>query len=276
MDFNEICKQIKDLKIQGAENVARYGIRALMLKDDKNSVRKLLSLRPTEPLLMNAIKFSIRNPARLGREALKHFDCAESKIADLGAKLIKNNIVVFTHCHSSTVVNALKKAKKTKSFKVFNTETRPLYQGRITAIELNKAGIDVTHFIDSEAEYAISDSDIMVIGADSITNKSIINKIGSGMFVNIAKKHGLPVYVLADSWKYDSKETKIEERDAKEVWNTAPKGIKIKNYAFEKIDINDVDKIISELGVCKPKEFLKNVKINYPWIQGRGDEGVSK
>jgi len=59
--------------------------------------------------------------------------------------LVKNRDVIFTHCHSTNVVNSLIYAKKKgKKFQVYNTETRPLFQGRKTANELKKAGIKVT------------------------------------------------------------------------------------------------------------------------------------
>ena len=49
--FETICKKIKNLKIQGAENIAKAGLRAYALKPNKNSIKKLLSLRITEPCL---------------------------------------------------------------------------------------------------------------------------------------------------------------------------------------------------------------------------------
>ena len=271
MDFNEIYRKIKNLEIQGAENVARYGIKALMIRHDKNSVKKILSLRSTEPLLKNAIRFSISNPEVLGQIALKHFDDAEAEIARLGSRLVKSGFKVFTHCHSSTVVNILKEAKKTKKFDGFNTETRPLLQGRKTATELNKLGIKVNHMVDSMAEYGIRNSDIMLIGADSITDKYAINKVGSAMLVKLAGDYGLPVYVCADSWKYDNKETKIEERPAEEVWKNAPRGVTVINYAFDKIEERLIRKIVSEIGIYEHEDFIKSVKKHYPWIQGRGD-----
>ncbi|MBS3095346.1 hypothetical protein J4231_01580 [Candidatus Woesearchaeota archaeon] len=276
MNFEKICKNIKELKIQGAENVARHGIKAFMMRHDRNSAKRLLSLRATEPLLKNAIKFSRKDPRGLGKVALRHFDEAQLKIAKIGSGLIRNNSVVYTHCHSSSVVDVLKEAKKTKKFIVCNTETRPRYQGRMTATELAKAGIKVRHFVDSGAGYALREADMMVIGADSITNKHVINKIGSGIFAKIARSYGVPVYVCADSWKYDDVETKIEERHGKEIWNTKINKIKVKNYAFEAIDMENITKIISEIGIYSPREFIKQVKVHYPWIQGEVMGGLDR
>ena len=67
------------------------------------------------------------------------------------------------------VMAILKKAKEQgKKFEVYNTETRPKFQGRITATELAKLGIPVTHYIDSAARLAIKQTDMMLIGCDAI------------------------------------------------------------------------------------------------------------
>jgi ribose 1,5-bisphosphate isomerase len=95
----------------------------------------------------------------------KHFDTSLKKIASIGARKIKNGMIVYTHCHSSTVTAILKEAKaQGKRFEVHNTETRPKYQGRITAAEIAKAGIPVTHYVDSAAKIALEKADIMMIG----------------------------------------------------------------------------------------------------------------
>lgn len=61
-------------------------------------------------------------------------------------------------------------------------------------------------------------------------------------------------------------EEKIEVRDPKEVWEKAPKGVVIKNLAFELIDPELIEAIISELGVYKPASFIEEVRKIHPWI----------
>lgn len=273
-EFNKICKDIKTLKIQGAENVAIAAAKALLLRHDIFAVKKLISLRPTEPCLRNTIKFilSYENIEEGVKEALKHFDYAQNKIAEIGSKLIKNKMTVFTHCHSNTVINILSYAKKQgKMFKVYCTETRPLFQGRITAKQLTKLKIPVTLFIDSAAKFALKKADIVFFGADAITSTKIYNKIGSEMFAIIAKQYGVPLYIATDSWKFDAKaiygeEEKIEIRATKEIWPNAPKGVKILNPAFEKIDPQLVTGIISELGLFMKESFIAVLKEKYPFI----------
>tara|TARA_Y100000034_G_scaffold107660_1_gene137393 strand:- start:216 stop:1058 length:843 start_codon:yes stop_codon:yes gene_type:complete len=262
--FNQIVKDIKEIKIQGATNIAKSALQAYFLIPTKSSKKKLISLRPTEPLLVN-----ILNKKQPYNEILKHFSNTLEKINKSVLKLIKSNEVIFTHCHSTSVVNALiYSKKKKKKFEVYNTETRPLYQGRKTARELKKAKIKVTMFVDSAAMIALTKSqgtkkvDKVFLGADALLKNGVINKVGSAMFAKIAYENKIPVYVLSDSWKFSSKNIKIEERDFHEIWKKLPKNskIKIRNPAFEFVPKKYITKIVSEFGVLSYNDFLKRVK----------------
>ena len=264
--FNQIAKDIKNIKIQGARNIAKAALYAYSLLPTKQAKRKLISLRPTEPMLVNVLnKIGKQNY----KEILKHFDEAQEEINKNILKIIKDNDIIFTHCHSTNVINALKYAKKHgKRFQVYNTETRPLFQGRKTARELKKSGIRVTTFIDSAVAIALEKqdkkdkvhSDLVFFGADAILKTGVINKVGSGMFAEIANKNKIPVYIIADSWKFSQGNVKIEERDFHEIWNRVPRQIKIRNPAFEKIDKKYIKAIVSELGVLSYGEFMRKIK----------------
>ncbi len=264
----DIARDIKSLKIQGAENVAKAGLKAYELKPTQKTISLLIKQRPTEPALTNALKYAQKKSVK---EALQHFKNTKPIIYKLAAKKVRK--VNFTHCHSSTVTKSFIEAKKTKNFEVFNTETRPLFQGRKTSKELVKAKIKTTQITDSEILIALTPNKFMkktnaiFLGADAILKDgSVINKVGSGMISELAKHLHIPVYIVTDSWKYSNKPVKIEERSYKEVWKKAPKNLKIKNLAFEKIPAENITAIISELGILKPKKFVKKVKKTYPWI----------
>jgi ribose 1,5-bisphosphate isomerase len=251
--FNAIAKGIKEIKIQGATNVARAALKAYDLIPTKKSKKKLLKLRPTEPMLMNVLdRVEKESPEKI----MEHFDKAQDKINKKIFKLIKNKDVIFTHCHSTNVVKALIYSKKKgKKFEVYNTETRPLFQGRKTAKELKKAGIKVTMFVDSAGQIALTKRqgtkkvNKVFLGADALLENGVINKVGSGMFARIAKDHKIPVYIIADSWKYSPKKIKLEERDFHEVWKKLPKKskIKIENPAFEFVPKRLIKEVVTEI-----------------------------
>lgn len=299
VSFARTLKDIRDLRIQGAHAIAEAGLLALkqkaqsskaiskgrFLREMEEAKNLLFNVRATEPALRNAIHYVLGlskgvdveeikdNFCALIKSALDHLTQTEHLIAEIGAKKIRNNSIIFTHCHSSAVMAILHKAKQQKKFfEVHNTETRPLYQGRKTARECAKLAIPVKIYVDSGARYALKKVDLMLIGADAITSEGkIINKIGSEMFAEIANKYDIPVYVCTDSWKFDAStifgyEEEIETRRASEVWRRLPKGITVDNHAFEKIDTDCITGIISELGIYKPEIFVEEIRRNYSWM----------
>ncbi len=248
--FNKISRNIKDIKIQGARNIAKAALKAYSLIPTPASKKKLLSLRPTEPMMKHVLDLVEKRPIK---EIKKHFDEAQQGINKRVLKLIKNGDVIFTHCHSTNVVNALIYAKKKgKKFEVYNTETRPLFQGRKTAWELKRAGIKVTMFVDSAIGIALSKEQgtkratKVFLGADALLNNGVINKVGSEVIARIAKQEKIPVHIIADSWKFSKKKIPLENRKLNEVWDKAPKGIKMKNPAFEFVDKKYITKVIME------------------------------
>jgi translation initiation factor 2B subunit (eIF-2B alpha/beta/delta family) len=261
--FNQICRDIKSLKIQGARNIAKQALIAYYINHTKKAKEKLISLRPTEPMLWKVLNLA-ENYSK--EKILMHFDDAQGKINKFAMNVINQNDVIFTHCHSTNVVNALIFAKKHgKKFQVYNTETRPLYQGKKTAEELTKSGIKVTMVVEAAAAIMIKKSNRIFFGADAILkNGNVINKVGSGMFAEIAYDEKIPVYIMADSWKFSKRPVEIEERAHSEIWKRAPKHVKIKNPAFETIDKKYVRAIISDIGMLTPLQFVRkasNLKI---------------
>jgi ribose 1,5-bisphosphate isomerase len=264
--FNQICKDIKSVKIQGAENVAKAAFYAYKLIPSQKSKKKLSSLRPTEPMLFNSLKLADKISYQ---EFINNLEKNQEIINKNLFRLIKNNSVVFTHCHSSSVVDALIYLhKKGKHFEVYNTETRPLFQGRKTARELRKAGIKVIMFVDSAIQIALTkDQDkeektqpvnIILLGADAITKKGVVNKLGSGLIAQIAKDNKISLYIVSDSLKYSKETVKMEQRPSKEIWKKD--NVHIENPAFELIKKENITGIISEFGILSYNEFLRRAK----------------
>ncbi len=249
-EFEKICKDIKSVKIQGARNIAKAALRSYHLIPTNSSKKILLSLRPTEPMLINVLNRLDKEPYN---KILSHFEQAQDKINKKVLKLISQNDIILTHCHSTNVINSLIYAKKKgKHFEVYNTETRPLYQGRKTAKQLKNAGIKVTIIPDSAIGIALSGEQGMkkarkvFLGADALLKTGIINKVGSEVIAKIAKSEKTPVYIIADSWKFTKLKVPLEQRNINEVWNNAPKKIKIINPAFEFVHKKYITRVITE------------------------------
>ena len=262
--FEKILQDIRDVKIQGATDVAKAGIKAFLISPDKNSAKKILAARPTEPLLQNALKFLLksRNLKSDSKFFLDYIKKSQKVIAKKGAVKIRQDANIFTHCHSSTVIEILKQAKKfKKKFVVYTTEVEPLLQGRQTAEELAKSGIKVIISPDLAAPQLLKKCSILLFGADAFSKKGIANKIGTSTLCKLAKQMNIPRYACAISLKF-AKKIKLETRPGKEVWDEKNKNIKVINPAFDFTPKKLLTGVISEFGILPYSKFVKKAKQN--------------
>lgn len=300
--FQKTAKDIKSLKIQGATNVANAAVNALMWKAKKIKSRRktdflikldkykqiLVETRATEPLMRNILRYTMHVLRRsdyeksnelaslislVSKDFAFNLERARKRIAVVGANAVRNNSVVFTHCHSSTVVDILRTAKKLgKKFRVMHTETRPRYQGHITARELVKAGIPTTMVVDSAVSTYIKKADMAIVGADVITaESSLINKVGTLYMALASKRVNIPFFSAAVLTKFDpetifGKPEEIEMRNPNEVWKTPPKKLKILNPAFDITPRNLINAYITEAGMVTPESVQNVVYDKYPWV----------
>jgi translation initiation factor 2B subunit (eIF-2B alpha/beta/delta family) len=262
--FTKILQDIKDVEIQGATNIAKAGVKAFLLQSDKKSIKKILNTRPTEPLMQNAIRFlkKSKNPKTSSIKFFNYLKNSNQKIAKFGAGLIKKEMNIYVHCHSSSVIEILKQAKKRKkTFVVYTTEVEPLLQGRQTAEDLAKSKIQIVVAPDLAAEQTLKKCDLLLFGADAFTKKGLANKIGTSMLCKLAEEFNIPRYSAGVSLKF-TKKIKLESRPSHEVWKTKNKKIKIINPAFDFVDKKLLTGVISEFGILSYKQFIKKAKQN--------------
>ena len=302
MTVQETAKQIKALEIQGATNIAVQAVKSLAKElietkeHDQKEVNKLLDKsikllvksRATEPMMRNGLKYMDRrikdgswsNKKELEvlvLDAEKHildvFNDAKENMIEVGARRIENGDTVLTHCHSSGVTGTIIRAHlQGKDFKVIQTETRPRYQGRITAQELVEAGVDTTMIVDSAARHYMKEIDFVLVGSDAITSEgNVINKIGTSQVASAAWESRVPFYVCSTLLKFDpvtihgTYET-IEERHTDEIWENPPQGLKIRNPAFDITRRDYIHGLITEEGIISPHSILEAIHRHYPWM----------
>ncbi len=263
----------------GAATSSRAKSAPALMAELVKSADALAASRPTEPMMRNSLNEALRyffskllknkkmtvsglkrEVAAAERSFEKEFSQSQESIAELGAKEIPKGAAVLTHCHSSTVTAILKKAHKMgKGISAICCETRPLYQGRITAKELASAGIPTTLIIDSAARTFMRDADLALVGADAITSSGeLVNKIGTSMVAFLAYEEEIKFYSAAELYKFDpltlwGKVEPIEERAASEVADARefPK-VKIRNPAFDLTPAKHITAYITEHGVVAP------------------------
>ncbi len=280
MNVKAVANQIKALKIQGATDVAIKGLQSLKKTKEKDltkNIKILSNARPTEPLLFNGLRYvkATYNASGIDDSIDEYLDLikeSKRKAIDTCSERIPDKATIMTHCHSSLVVGSLIEAKnKGKKPKVIVTDTRPLYQGKITARELAKAKIPVTFVVDSAAKRFMNECNLFLMGSDAITaNSYFVNKIGTSLMALAAKEAKTEVGVVIQLLKADTRtmkgEMQIEERSASEVWDKAPKGVKIRNPAFDMTSANHINFIASEFGILSSYTAFQVAQQKYPWI----------
>ncbi len=289
-DVDGVYKDIQSLKIQGATNVALAVLDTLARKVSetphididklKEIGTRLAFARPTEPLAQNAIRYlsnaktASEASARIAGYTLM-IEEGKRTIPEHGAPLLVDGGQYLTLCHSSTTIKLFETARtKGTYFSLYVAETRPRFQGRITAVELLKAGFDdVTMVIDDMAvsliEGRIGKIDAVFIGADLLTAGGFVNKVGSLAVTAAADKKGIPVYVLTTLLKFDPRPydpSMIEERNADEIWDKAPKGLKFYTPAFDYVPFYDNVRLVCEAGSITEHELTASVTKHYPFI----------
>ncbi len=272
-----------------ARNSPREGER--LLRELEAWAAYLGSSRPTAVNLRWALDRMLRRAReqlRLPREALlsalrgeaeaiQREDMAMNKtISELGLGLLNPGDGILTHCNAGPLATSrygtglgpiLLGQSRGYGFHVYADETRPLLQGaRLTAWELQRAGVDVTLICDNMASLAMARGKIqaVLVGCDRIAaNGDTANKIGTSGAAILARHYGVPFYVLGPSSTVDpacptGADIVIEERPGSEIGARfftvpqAPAGVPCWNPAFDVTPGELITAIITEQGIFRP------------------------
>ena len=306
----EVWAAIRHLQVRGAPAIgmaAAYGLylgvrnskavtAEAFIAEVNKQAEYLGSSRPTAVNLFWALD---RIKARVQRDAGK--DVAQLKAAVLAEALaiqkedaevcrtigenlltlLEDGMGVLTHCNPGALATAaygtatapfyLAK-ERGWNLRVYADETRPVLQGaRLTAYELQQAGIDVTLICDNMAAMVMSQGKVqaVIVGTDRVAaNGDVANKIGTYGVAVLAKAHGIPFYVAAPLSSIDLEtatgaQIPIEERPGEEITHglgkqVAPDDIKVYNPAFDVTPASYITAIVTETGIFKPEEIAKS------------------
>lgn len=302
---NQIWEAIYSLRVRGAPAIgiaAAYGAYlgtkeskaesyGELYEDFKKVKEYLASSRPTAVNLFwaldrmeNRFKREEGKTVQEVKQALKEEsetiraedEMVCKSIGENALSLLKSGMGILTHCNAGTIATAkygtalapiyLGK-ERGYDFKVYADETRPLLQGaRLTAWELNEAGVDVTLICDNMASIVMKEGKIqaVLVGCDRVAeNGDSANKIGTSGVAILAKHYGIPFYVCAPLSTVDLKCKKgddihIELRPNEEIiskWYEkpmAPVGVKTYNPCFDVTDNSLITAIVTEKGIAYP------------------------
>ncbi len=276
---------INDMVVRGAPAIgaaAAYGM-VLGRKEYRDTAEKLRLTRPTAYDLFYALEYMTTEISK-GENALvaaEHYvdDIVNQckKIGEHGAKLIKDDMKILTHCNAGalatvdvgTALAPFRCAHQMgKKFFIYADETRPRLQGLLTAWELKQEEIPCAVIADNAAGYLMQkgEIDLVITGADRIaTNGDFANKIGTYEKAVLAKEHGIPFYVAAplstfDTQLSDGRKIIIEERHRSELAEVHgktifPDWIDVKNPAFDVTPGKYITGFITDTGIKKIREL---------------------
>ncbi len=283
------AQKIKNMEIRGAGKIARaaaaelrdYSIRLGALQFDKfnkkmeDAARLLVGTRPTAVSLPNAVHAVMkyeRNDIQEAKASIQKLadgfiansEKAVQTIGEIGARRIRDGDTIMTHCNSSAAISIMKAAHNDgKNINVIATESRPRWQGHLTAKQLEETGIKTSLIVDSAVRYFMKQVDLVIMGADAVTvNGSVINKIGTSLIALSAHEARKNVLIAAETYKFSPTSLlgefiEIEERDVSEVI-TEDKlreftHVSIRNPAFDVTPREYIDLVCTEVGAIPPE-----------------------
>ena len=196
-------------------------------------------------------------------------------ISEHGLTLIKDGYGIMTQCNAGPIATSkygtalgsiILGKEKGLNLHAFICETRPLLQGaRLTAFELDRAGVDCTLICDNMASIVMSEGKINAVfaGCDRIArNGDVANKIGTSGLAILAKHYSIPFYVFGPSTTIDmdcatGEDIEIELRKPEEIKEMfyskpmAPAHVKCYNPSFDVTSKDLITAIITEKGIVK-------------------------
>lgn len=286
---------IATMQVRGAPLIgitAAYGFALAMSADptDSSLVRakeRLAGTRPTAVNLRWALNrmAGVLRPLSPGARAdaawaeagrMADEDVATCRaIGDHGLSLLQSlattagrPLQVMTHCNAgwlatleygTALAPVYRAAEAGLPVHVWVSETRPRNQGRLTAWELQRAGVACTLIADNAAGHLLQrgEVDIVVVGTDRATRQGdVCNKIGTLLKALAAREAGVPFHAAVPStsidWTaQDWRSIPIESRAAAELGDVS---VPVANPAFDVTPAALVTGLITERGCCPASE----------------------
>jgi S-methyl-5-thioribose-1-phosphate isomerase len=281
----DLVTAIKTLAVRGAPALGVAGAFGVALAarvhagDPGELALAVQQIENARPTAVNLARGARRTAARLsdGPQAVLAEACAvrDEEIAASEAMAVRGADLIIelcgarprmlTHCNTgalATVVGGTALGVVTELHRrgalagVIASETRPLLQGaRLTAWELDRAGIDFRVAVDGAGPFLMArgEVDAVILGADRIcANGDVINKIGTYAHALGAQRAGLPFVVVApestvDRDTPDGASVDIEDRGAAEVSADRPAA----NPAFDITPFDLVTAIVTDRRVIR-------------------------
>lgn len=236
-------QELREERHHGASWMARRALEALVAaveagEDPLEAGRRLASARVSMGSIAGAIGRVLvaGTPEQVIVEAQALIDTRDRAAKAIAVMLAPEiSGTVTTHSASATVLESL---THTPPDRVICTISEPGNEGRGLAAALKANGLAVELIADTEAADAAAESDLVLLGADTVFGDgSLVNKIGTRAIASAAKAAGVPVVVACETFKLAPAET---EQPAE--------------ATFELIPPELIDRVVTEEGIAAARD----------------------
>lgn len=237
--MNEVIRRAaRDRRSGAAEIAATVATELASLRSRRevlSAARVLLRAHPAMAPLWRMLADAIeRSPADASRRWVERLGAETDGVAHASRWVLGRRSVVVTHSASSSVVAALR-AARSRVRAVVCTESRPGEEGVRLARRLARHGFAASVVPDAEMVRACAGADLVLTGADAVTDLGAVNKTGTYLLALAARETGTPAYVLAGTSKLMPDVAWVAER--------AP--------LYDRTPLDLLDGVVSERGTMK-------------------------
>ncbi|MGA1872990.1 MAG: translation initiation factor eIF-2B [Thermoplasmatota archaeon] len=227
---------------------------------------KLLDQKPTMAPLVNLVNGSLLAmddgvplPDFLA-EFQNEIESGSRMVSDIASSMVADGYRIMTYSNSSTLMETFRKAAADgREFEVVLSEARPVREGIIMAEALKNLGIGVDLVADSALFQEMEEVHMVMVGADALSHKYLVNKIGTRGLAAQARLLGKDLIAVAGSVKVLPSGIDNYRKVLRPPDEIAEKieGVNITNYYFDQTPLHLVTRVVTEKGPMGPFEIME-------------------
>ena len=184
---------------------------------------------------------------------------ALERIAEFGSQIISGRDTVMTYSASSLVEAILICTKRSgKRFTVIVPESRPMFEGTRMALRLCQQEVKCSLIVDAAISKFIDRANVVLVGADRVTEDTLVNKVGTRGVVLLAKAASVPIYAAFETDKFLPRRylpVVDRQQDPAQICETTDQYLTVQNIYFEETPLDYFFGFVTEKGIVSPEEL---------------------
>jgi len=199
---------------------------------------------------------------------------ALSELTDHAVAFLSGYGTLLTYSRSSTVGQVLSGLAQKRRLHVYCSEGRPMLEGQTLASELGWAGITVTMGVDMALFGWLDKTDVLLLGADSVSRAGIVNKLGTAPLAQMAFERSIPCIAVCSSDKLLPNDYIIGQTlhagDPDEIMPPGNNNVTVSNVYYDVTPLDYITHVITNEGVYATDEMSDRLALlkTYPGLRG--------